>query len=252
MQPSAQWTADPINRPATGRMILLHVIGQIVPRVNPPLGPPPAALYNRPMSTFGTPPQPPESSEWDSLPPAVGNSPVGLGRSGPATRAAVLLWIVGGMQVALGGCCGGMVLLVQFMPVDIIEKAVRDGSIRADQLEQFLAVKEQAWIGATILLTLGLLPGLLHLALAFGVRAGKAVPMVMAMAILLLQSLALGAWTTMTVSVMLSQGLLRDGLMNLMVAVPLLLLMVYTFAQLRLAWQHARHAPQPGGDPWQR
>lgn len=88
-------------------------------------------------------------------------------------RAAVRLWVCGGVFILLFGCCAGMFSLVSQMPWSEFEQSMRQQQMSDQQLDQLRQMWGYMPAVAGLMALVGPLPGLLYLLLGFPVRALK-------------------------------------------------------------------------------
>ena len=121
----------------------------------------------------------PGPSEWD-LPPQ---------REDDAAphRSAKWVWIVGGIETILFGCCSIFLALTASVPLDELEKM-------ADPA-QFEMIRQAHPMLRTVAITtfvLGFVPGVAYLILGFGIKAGQPLPMTIALVLTMMQCIVFG------------------------------------------------------------
>lgn len=124
---------------------------------------------------------PRQSSEWDE--------PVG---PDARLRAAIFVWILGGLTVVLCGCCSALLGVMGMMSDQELEEAARQ-----PLPPEYFQFKQQLPTVALGVLILGFVPGVLYLFLGFGVHKGRSAPTGIALVLAATQAIALAglaAW----------------------------------------------------------
>ena len=165
------------------------------------------------------PPQsdPPVSSEWDepsfgaassfptgqAMPGVTGLSggsgvPWGQDPLAPARRAAVLLWVCAGIQIVVFGFLALGCLAARDLPAEKWDEsaAMTGVHIPAADLAKVQATMPSV---AVILAVIGVVPGVLHLVCAFGVRVGHPRFLALALAVSAVQLGVLGLLAAISV-----------------------------------------------------
>ncbi len=165
------------------------------------------------------------------------------------TKAAIFLWITGGMLVLTMGCCSASYSALAMMPLRFLDPA---NPQHAELLRQ-IGPMRNLWYGIAAIALLGLIPGFAYLALAFGVRQGRQVQTTICQTLLLLQCILLAGMLAMA---LLGAAMQRDILSAIMVLVTLgslLALLIYTLTLLmglRDADSTPQHDEIVDRDPW--
>lgn len=187
--------------------------------------------------------QPSGHNEWDQLPgpmPSVGVT--------PPLRAAILLWIVGPLQMAIFGCCGSVYATMAMIPYEeflkLFEQHQPHMADQADQIHPLLPAF------AVSMLVLGFLPGVAYLLLGFGVRKAKPAAINFAQMIALTQGIVLAVFF-----LLLLAGAVQTGspmtltFVLILIGTPLAILGV-AFYWLQKAKRYRDDVLSADDDPW--
>lgn len=151
------------------------------------------------------------SSEWDVL-PADGAG----GAHGPARgRAAIWLWVIGGLEVVLFSCLATAFAVFGAMAWSEIETTFAAQDMPGDVVEMYRSIHPHAGKLALGLSLIGVLPGLAYLVLGFLVRAGGARAALVASVLLLTQAVVVGLYGALSVFGALTTG--QPGMVTMMV-----------------------------------
>lgn len=165
-------------------------------------------------------------------------------------RAAVRLWICGGVFLLLFGCCAGILSLSSSMPWSEFEQAMRQQNMSDQQLDQLRAIWGYMPAIAVMMALIGPLPGLLYLLLGFALRAARRWANSLALVIAALHGGVLLVMLLLNLVGYLGQGDISSGLLTALVwGLPLALILW----MIRALW-HARDAQAHDShlEPWNR
>jgi len=154
---------------------------------------------------------PPVSSEWDepsfgaapAFPanqgaPGMSGVPWGQNPLAPARRAAALLWVCAGIQIVVFGSLVLGCVVARELPADKWSESMATTGVRVPAAD--LPTMQAAMPSiAALLAAIGVVPGVLHLVCAFGVRGGHPRFLALALAISAVQLGVLGLLAAMFV-----------------------------------------------------
>ncbi len=166
----------------------------------------------------------------------------------PRGRAAVLLWILGGLQLLVFSCCTLSGLFLAIMPRGQIDQALQQQAMGG----QFTAEQMQG-LGIPLALTAGLLgvvPAFCYLVAGFFVRKGHATMTNLALLLIVTQLVVFGMLLLVSVAVGIATGRPLDVTVNVLTMGTLVALLV---AALRSTWQVKQFDFDTTGedtDPW--
>lgn len=168
--------------------------------------------------TDESPDQPPTSEVKplpvfsDSLPPVdpsqpyePWNLPPQSLETDPLRRAAILTWVIGGIEIVLGGCCTTLLGIASVVPPN---ELLRHEELPPEQIEAIEPLIPYLGMIAFGVFTLCLVPGVAYILLGFAVRNGRRSLTMLALLMAATQTLVLGLYLAMSVLSGLLEGLL--------------------------------------------
>jgi hypothetical protein len=186
----------------------------------------------------------PYSSEWDAPSDVSAGWGDGGQRGGAllaVRRAAVFLWILGGVGVLMWTCLGGTLLWMGLTSRATLERVIQVQLMRPEQREAYallLEYKPQLPVLGTAVLILGVLPALAGIILAFFVRGQRRGAILAALLVVGFQTMLLVLYLVGSIAQGAAAGLMEAAI----IAGPILILCLFT---LRWLWQ-ALAAMKPG------
>ncbi len=177
------------------------------------------------------------------------NNHRGVGVKKMCRRSSVLLWIVGAVEVILFSCWAFTAGAVGLAPVSMLEEAISP-QMTAEEFSQLISMRPTLAVMAAVLTILIVIPGLILIGLAFGVRRGRTWAITVARVILLVQSVLFGLFLLLG----LINGLLTGDVIGFILILILfggtLAGQVYTNLSLGRAAHEARYGGADDDDPW--
>lgn len=179
-------------------------------------------------------------NEWDI--------PVGLSPDQVRCRAAMLVWIIGAIEVAIFGCLSTALGLWSTLPPDQLRQAADQGGLADYQLDLFIRMQPLFVTWAITLLVLGFVPGVVYLIAGFCVRKGGSFATGAALLLASTQCIVLGA-RFMSQAMGAVQAHNPGALTVLTLTLgSLVTLLGFGTYWLWRGWQLARNKPQPHED----
>jgi len=187
--------------------------------------------------------QPDPSHEWSSRANGQASQP---GKA--CTRAAVLLWILGAIELVGFGCCGGIFTFLAVLPVETIREMVAEQPMPP----QISVEQIHAWapMFAGTILVLGILPALVYAISAFGVYAGKSAACNLALMVLMTQGIVLGVFLLSSVAGAIMMASPMDLTINVIVFGSILALIIAAIRALLTAREFKQDTSGEQADPW--
>ncbi len=181
------------------------------------------------IDPYGSDPQ--DTDPWND--PGSSVDPGSLG------RAAMWVWIVAAIEIALTGCCvTGLVELGGMAPDQVdqlmAERGADERQTAAVAQFQPLAKSMAAGVG-----TMGLLPAMLLAGTAFGVARGRRWAIVVCALIVLVQLFVAGVFMLMAVAVAFAGGQPAQFTIVVIVVGSVIAALGFTLKQLLAAWHGA-------------
>lgn len=181
-------------------------------------------------------PPAPDHQPWDQ-PPAA--------QPEPARRAALLLWLLGAVDLVVFGCCSVAFSIAASGPQSQLQVA-------APRLppEMIAQVYPLLWPMAILVFVLGFLPGVAYLLTGFGVRAGRRPPTMIALLLVTTQTIVWGVLFLTSVFQSLRAGSPTDLTVQFLTLGSYLTLLGFTLVWLLRARQAGRGDQQESSEPW--
>ncbi len=165
-------------------------------------------------------------------------------------RAAVWVWVTGGVLVLLMGCCVTTLTVAAITPFDELTKAAGTNVSQA-QLDQFEQIQPML-IPLTIgVFAIGFLPALIYLFTGFGVRVGGPVSIRFTRLLMMVQLLLLMLLMLLNIAGLLIQRDVVGLVFSLIVYAPVLWLLFTTFKRLGELRNTRVMNDELSSDPWQ-
>jgi len=180
-----------------------------------------------------------DPNQWQAGAPPTGD---------PRGRAAVLLWVLGGLQLVVFSCCTMAGLVLSIVPRGQIDQALQQQSMA----DQFTAQQIQT-IGipmAVTALLLGVLPALFYLVAGFFVRKSHAVMTNVTLLLIATQLCVFGMLLLISVVGGIATGRPLDITVNVLTVGTLVALLVVTMRSLWQAKQSNFDVTGEDTDPW--
>lgn len=185
----------------------------------------------------------PPGNDWSTA-PSAGSATWSRSR----TRAAVLLWVLGGIELVGFGCCAGMFTFLAMAPLQLLQDIIAQQPMP----EQFTVEQFKSWMPmiATTVMVLGVVPALVYLTAAFGVKAGKAAACNLALVVLLTQGIVLGVMLLSSIAVSIMAKSPLDLTVNVLMFGTPLALIVASIRALLQTREHSEDDMSEQTDPW--
>ena len=160
-------------------------------------------------------------------------------------RAAVAVWIAGGVNVAVFGFCGLVFALsATMLPPSQFAQAAHRVQVSVAEFRMVL------WITVALVSLVMIVPGALLLGFGFAARRGRGWALITCAVILLAQAAMVGVLLLLQVVTALAMGRVLGGLMQVALLGPVVALLTWAAIESLRAWQSGDRADVPPEDSW--